>query len=202
MDIKKKLLKQMVDIDGQIIYVVWHHRIIYVPLMIISAIGIIILFFLYKFLLVFSHDFATYTAGIGGVFLYIYFVLNFLDIYLDAIIVTDSSIIVYKWYWLLKATTDVLDFDAVESVYADQSGLLDILFDKGDLYLRRAGHENVFEDVPKPNKVASQINELIRKYSSKAEEDFTDNSSDEEDAKEKRIRMLAEILTEVIDEIK
>ena len=124
-----------------------------------------------------------------------------MDIYLDAIIVTESSIIVYKWYGILKATTDVLDFDAVESVYADQSGLIDVLFDKWDLYLRRAGHENVFEDVSSPNKVASKINDLIRQF---ADSNWTEEikETEEDNSKEKKIKMLAEILTEVIDEIK
>ena len=199
MDIKKKLLKQIVDIDWEIVYIIWHHPIIYVPLMIISWLGIIILFFLYKFLVNFFPSFASYFCWILSIFLYLYFLLNFLDIYLDAIIVTDSSIIVYKWYWLLKATTDVLDFDAVESVYADQSGLIDILFDKWDLYLRRAGHENVFEDVPSPNKVASKINDLIRQFTNNK---WTEEESSEEDQKEKKVKMLAEILTEIIEEIK
>ena len=200
MDIKKKILKKLVDIDDEIVYVIWHHPIVYVPLMIISWIGIIILFFLYKILVNFFPDFASYFSWILGLFLYLYFILNFLDIYLDAIIVTKSSIIVYKWYWLLKATTDVLDFDAVESVYADQSWLIDILFDKWDLYLRRAGHENVFEDVPSPNKVASKINELIKEFTVEEEEKVEEKV--EENEKEKKVKMLAEILMELMDEIK
>jgi len=201
MDIKKKILKKIVDIDDEIVYIVWHHPIVYVPLMIISWIGIIILFFLYKFLVNFFPSFASYFSWILGLLLYLYFVLNFLDIYLDAIIVTKSSIIVYKWYGLLKATTDVLDFDAVESVYADQSWLIDILFDKWDLYLRRAGHENVFEDVSSPNKVASKINELIKEFTVKEEDEKVEEKIEEND-KEKKVRMLAEILMEVMDEIK
>jgi len=47
--------------------------------------------------------------------------LNFLDIYLDSIAVSPTSLIIYKWYGLFKNTTDVLDLSAVESVFAEQS---------------------------------------------------------------------------------
>jgi len=49
-----------------------------------------------------------------------YFILNFLDIYLDSIVVTSDSVVIYKWYGLFKSTTDVLEFHAVESVFYEQ----------------------------------------------------------------------------------
>ena len=60
--------------------------------------GIIILFFLYKFLAVYFPTFASYFVGILGIWLYVYFLLNFFDLYLDAIVVTPSTLIIYKWF--------------------------------------------------------------------------------------------------------
>jgi hypothetical protein len=98
MDIKEKILKKLIDTDEDFVYIVSHHPIVYAPVMIISLIGIIILFFLYKFLSVYFPTFASYFVGILGIWLYIYFLLNFFDLYLDAIVVTQSTLIIYKWF--------------------------------------------------------------------------------------------------------
>jgi hypothetical protein len=39
---------------------------------------------------------------------------------------------------LFKSTSDVLFLEAIESVYADQSGIIDTLFNRGDIVIRRA----------------------------------------------------------------
>ena len=200
MDIKKKLLKKLVDTDEEIVYIVNHHPIVYFPLMIISILGVIILFFLYKFIFVFSEQVASYLCGILGLILYIYFLLNFFDIYLDAVALTSSTIIIYQWYWLFKTTTDVLDFHAVESVYADQLWLIDVIFNKWDIYIRRAGHTNVFDNVANPNKVANVINSMLSSLE-KAEE-TNDTENDEKNNKEDKVKLLAEVLAEVISEMK
>ena len=198
MDIKKNLLKRLVDTDEEIVYIVNHHPIVYFPLMIISVLGVIILFFLYKFLYVFSEQIASYLCGFLGLVLYTYFLLNFFDIYLDAVALTPSTIIIYKWYWLFKTTTDVLDFKAVESVYADQAWLTDIVFNKWDIYIRRAGHTNVFDNVANPNKVANDINSML----SSLEKDEQSSESEPKNDKEDKIKLLAEVLAEVISEMK
>jgi len=201
MDIKQKILKKMIDTDEDFVYIVSHHPIVYVPLMIISAIGIIILFFLYKFLAVYFPVFASYFVGILGLWLYFYFLLNFFDIYLDAIAVTPSTLIIYKWYGIFKNTTDVLDLQAVESVFADQSWLIDILFNNWDIYIRRAGHTNVFDNVFNPNKVANDINNLIFRLKRNEEsEEVKENF--EPDLDEEKIKMLAQAMIEVMKEMK
>ena len=161
MDLKYKILKKMINTDEDFIYMVSHHPMSYFSLVIISVGGIIILFFLYKFLVVYFSVFVSYFVGILWLWLYFYFLLNFFDIFLDAIAITPNTLIIYKWYWIFKNTTDVLELQAVESVFADQSWLMDILFNSGDIYIRRAGHTNVFDNVFNPNKVANDINNLI-----------------------------------------
>ena len=200
MDIKKKILQKVVDIDEEFVYIVSHHPIIYLPVLIISILGIIALFFLYNFISSFFPTFAVYFCWFLWLLLYSYFLLNFLDIYLDSIAVSPTSLIIYKWYGLFKNTTDVLDLSAVESVFAEQSWLLDVLFNNWDIYIRRAGHTNVFEDVFNPNWVASKINNLI--LLTKSTEENTENEETHDSMDEDKIRMLAQAMIEVMKEMK
>jgi len=109
-------------------------------------------------------------------------------------------LIIYKWFWLFKNSTDVLDLEAVESVFAEQSGLIDILFNNWHVYIRRAGHTNVFEDVFNPNKVANKINNIIFSLKQKEEEEVQEQS--ESDLDEEKIKLLAQAMIEVMKEMK
>jgi len=122
--------------------------------------------------------------------------LRFFDIYLDAIVITNKSVFIYKWFGLFKSTTDVIDFEAIESVFADQSWLWDIIFNKWDIYFRRAWHDNIFKDVPNPWKVANDINTLI--WEIQKENDLEES----EEKTENDVKILAEVLADLLREYK
>jgi len=193
MDIKINILKKIAGIDEDIKYIISHHILTYFWLMIMSFIGIIILFFLYKLIAVFDELLARNIIWILGLGLYIYFVLNFLDIYLDAVMITDRSIVIYKWYWLFKTTADVISLHAIESVYANQNWLIDTLFNKWDIIFRRAWHENLFDNVYNPQDAANKINYML----STIEEKEVEKEEEEWD-----FQMFVEAMAEVIKEYK
>lgn len=194
MDIKAKILKRIAGIQEDIIYMISHHILTYLSVIIMSILGIIILFFLYQIISIFSNNLASYVVWVLGILLYFYFLLNFLDIYLDAVIVTNSSVIIYKWYGIFKSTSDVLFLEAIESVYADQEWIIDTLFNKGDIVLRRAGHENKFDSVYNPNDVAAKLNNILNSVSKESEEDS------EGESKEDDFKLFVEAMAEVIKE--
>jgi len=194
MDIKVNILKKIAGVDEEIKYMISHHILTYFWLMVISFIGLIILFFLYKLIYIFDEQLAQIVIWILWVLLYVYFVLQFFDIYLDAVIVTDRSIVIYKWYWLFKTTSDVISLSAIESVYADQTGLIDTLFNKWNIVFRRAGHENFFDDVYNPQDAANKINLLLSTL--EKEEEL------EEPEPEWDFQMFVEAMAEVIKEYK
>ena len=193
MDIKVNILKKIAGIDEDVKYMVSHHILTYFWLMVISFIGLIILFFLYKLIAVFDEKLAHTLIGILWVLLYIYFVLQFFDIYLDAVIVTDRSIIIYKWYGLFKTTSDVISLHAIESVYANQSGLIDTLFNNWDIVFRRAWHENFFDNVYNPQDAANKINLMLSKLEKEEEKELEP---------EWDFQMFVEAMAEVIKEYK
>jgi len=193
MDIKANILKKIAGVDEEIKYMISHHILTYFWLMVISFIGLIILFFLYKLIYVFDEQLAQIVVWILWVMLYIYFVLQFFDIYLDAVIVTDRSIIIYKWYGLFKTTSDVVSLHAIESVYANQTGLIDTLFNQWDIVFRRAGHENFFDDVYNPQDAANKINLMLSNLEKKEEPDPEPEGD---------FQMFVEAMAEVIKEYK
>jgi len=194
MDIKANILKKIAGVDEEIKYMISHHILTYFWLMIISFIGLIILFFLYKLIYIFDEELAKLSIWILWILLYVYFVLQFFDIYLDAVIVTDRSIIIYKWYGLFKTTSDIISLSAIESVYAKQNGLIDTLFNKWDIVFRRAGFSNVFDSVYNPQDAANKINLLLSTIKKEEEEPEPEPEWD--------FQMFVEAMAEVIKEYK
>ena len=160
MDIKKNILKRLIKTDDRISYVVSHHFIAYLWTIVMLVIGIIIVFLLYKLVSIFSFKYASWLSWVLWIFVYFHFLFNFLDVYLDAVVITDKALIVYQWYWILRHSIDVIDFDAVESVYSDQNWIIDTIFDRWDLIIRKASDTNIFESILSPWKVANKINNL------------------------------------------
>ena len=192
MDIKAKILKRIAWIDEDIIYMISHHLLTYFPVIIMSLLGIVILFFLYQIISVFSVNLASYLVGFLGILLYFYFLFEFLDIYLDAVIVTPTSVIIYKWYGIFKSTSDVLFLEAIESVYAEQEWIIDTLFNKWDIVIRRAWHENKFDSVYNPNDVAAKLNNIINSVNKEEEEEVEEEQDD--------FKLFVEAMAEVIKE--
>ncbi len=195
MDIKTRILKKIVWIDDEIKYMVSHHILSYVGIILVSSLILLILFFLYIFVSIFSSLLASFLVWILALILYFYFVLNFFDVYLDAVIVTDTSIIIYKWYGLFKTTTDVLSLHAVESVYADQAWLIDTIFNVWNLFIKTAKEETIFVNVGNPTSVAKKINNILASM-------HKEESEPEPEPEEDDFKVFVEAMAEVIKDYK
>ena len=198
MEIKKKILKSIIWTDDDILYIASHHVFAYFWVIVVTIVMITITFFSYSFLKILSLTFATWVAWILWVIIYMYFILNFLDIYLDSIVVTSDSITIYKWYGLFKSTTDVIEFDAIESVFYEQEWIINVLFDDGDLFIRRAMHTNVFNSIHNPSHVVENINKI--KQEAKSWE--TKEETKEENKNNSDFDVFVEAMSEIIRDYK
>lgn len=185
--------------DYNIVYIASHHVLAYFWVITISLWAIIITFFSYKVISNISSDFAMRLCGWIWVALYFYFLFHFLDVYLDSIIITDDSMIIYKWYWLFRATTDVIEFHAIESVYSDQSWFLNFIFNDWDIYIRRSIHTNIFYNVSNPQSTVEKINSTIKSLSSTSEqeEELEPDKNDDSD-----FGVFIEAMAEIIRDYK
>lgn len=198
MEIKKKILKLVIWTDDDILYIVSHHLLAYFWTIVTTLIMLAIAFFLYYVFSYLNTVFATWLAWIAWALIYLYFFFRFIDIYLDAIVITQNSIIIYKWYWIFKSTTDVIEFSAVESVYSDQEWVLNFLFNNWNIFIRRAMYTNVFNNVHNPWNISDNINKIIKSIESNKEKE----NNNEEKKDDSDFNLFVEAMAEIIRDYK
>ena len=88
---------------------------------------------------------------------------NFLHWYFNVYIVTDKRVVDIDWYSLLYKQLSSTDLDKIQDVTYKQGGILDSFFDFGTVLVQTAGTEPnfEFEEVPQPEHVVRQINEIV-----------------------------------------
>ncbi len=89
----------------------------------------------------------------------------FLHWYFNVYIVTNHRIVDIDWLNLLYRRHSSTQLEKIQDVTYKQGGILDSFFDFGTVLIQTAGTDPnfEFESVPQPNKVMSQLNELIEK---------------------------------------
>lgn len=94
---------------------------------------------------------------------------NFLHWYFNVYIVTNLRVVDIDWVGLLYKEFSATQLGRIQDITYKQGGLLDTFFDFGTIYIQTAGAEPnfEFEDVPMPNQVVKQINELLEKQDNK-----------------------------------
>lgn len=84
---------------------------------------------------------------------------NFLDYYLDALLITDSAVIDVEWHgWFHRESTRI-DYSSIEGVSYEIKGVLGTILNYGTLTIERIGSGSVveIENVKKPKDVESAI---------------------------------------------
>lgn len=126
--------------------------------------------------------------------LFVKFCMDFADIYLDCIVMTDAWITLYLREWLLEYKTDHFDWDSIETISFNQKWFRDRLFMKWDITITLDhGIEYPFEDISNPKKQVDKILQLKNRFSVPVEQR-------QEDAELgwKKFDILVEALWEVV----
>lgn len=166
MAFKKNILKKYTHED-EILYIVWHDPWEYIKLMLKYLIIILITFTLYSFTTGFIIKWFVVNWIFWIVWLIIYykFIIDFMDTYLDAIIVTPTWITIFRWDWLVNYSSENLNWHSIQSIYDDQNWLMDITLNKWDIKIKTHWDIYTFKNVSWPvihkNKIIS-IQEKIR----------------------------------------
>lgn len=101
-----------------------------------------------------------------------YVILNFLLWFYNVYIVTDERLVDVDFVGLLNKTVNIADLDKLEDVNYSQNGLMDSLFNMGDVIVQTASEQKTpdasgelsaftFEEIANPDKVAQVISQLI-----------------------------------------
>lgn len=100
-----------------------------------------------------------------GLILFTKFCIDFFNIYLDALVMTDSGVVLYLWEWLLEYRTETFDRDRIETISHNQKGIWDKVFLRWDIMIRLEHWiEFPFEDITAPKKQAAKILQLKDRF--------------------------------------
>lgn len=97
-----------------------------------------------------------------GVMIYLVACYQILDYYLDALVVTNSWLILYKWDGLFSKKVQNFQRVSIESIAEEKSWIRATLFDMGDIVITVEDKRIVFRDVQDSSTIISQISD--RKY--------------------------------------
>lgn len=120
--------------------------------------------------------------------------MDFADIYLDCIVMTDVWITLYLREWLLEYKTDHFDWDSIETISFNQKWFRDRLFMKWDITITLDhGIEYPFEDISNPKKQVDKILQLKNRFSVPVEQ-----RQEDAELEWKKFDILVEALWEVV----
>lgn len=126
--------------------------------------------------------------------LFVKFCMDFADIYLDCIVMTDAWITLYLREWLLEYKTDHFDWDSIETISFNQKWFRDRLFMKWDITITLDhGIEYPFEDISNPKKQVDKILQLKNRFSVPVEQ-----RQEDAELEWKKFDILVEALWEVV----
>lgn len=124
--------------------------------------------------------------------LFVKFCMDFADIYLDCIVMTDTWITLYLREWLLEYKTDHFDWDSIETISFNQKWFRDRLFMKWDITITLDhGIEYPFEDISNPKKQVDKILQLKGRFTVPVPEE-------DKELEWKKFDILVEALWEVV----
>ncbi|MDR2189692.1 MAG: hypothetical protein LBP53_00365 [Candidatus Peribacteria bacterium] len=71
-----------------------------------------------------------------GLTIFVGWVISFLNLYLDCLLLSKSTLTIFLWDGLLEYRTEVLDWSKINVVSYRQNSLWDRVFGKGDLVIQ------------------------------------------------------------------
>lgn len=171
MSFKKNILKKYLDTD--IHYIIWHDWWKYTKIIIVYTWILVFLFLSYIWIAKISSvnilNYINIIFWVIWAIIYIRFILQFMDIYLDSVVITKIGIIIFKWEWLLRYTSETIDWPSVQAVEDAQSWLLDMMLNKWDIVIKRWVEEYRFNDISHPSKQKNDILMYKDKFETKPE---------------------------------
>lgn len=132
-----------------------------------------------------------------GLLLFIKWVIDFLNKYLDCLILTQDSVILFLWEGLLEYKIEIFSWNKITTISWNQNGLLDKLCMKGDLLIKlEFDTEFPFLEVPHPKKQVGKLTLLKEKFLTQQKQTIEKDLSEDNE----RFNVLVEAMSEVVKE--
>jgi len=191
--LRKQIMRRYVHVDT-IFHVIWHNASVF---MIITLKTLIFLLVLYVLFVVLDKyiiwQYLPWFFGALGIWFFVKYIIDFLNVYLDWLILSEGGITMFMREWLFEYKTDFFERNKIETVSHTQNSFWDKLFSKWDLLVKlEHGIEYPFENINAPQKQA----EKILKYKAQ----FLLPDEDTSSLNNEKMSIIAEALSEVVKE--
>lgn len=178
--------------------IIGHSSTVYLKRSILTVVLLFVVFIIFSLL---NHTSpAEYWKWIfGGIWLLLFAkrAIDFLDAYLDCLILTKDSVILFLREGLLEYKTEVFSRNKITTISRNQNWLWDKLFGKGDLLIKlEFDTEFPFADISAPKKQAGKLTVLKESFLTKQKQTIEKDLSDDNE----RFNVLVEAMSEVVKE--
>lgn len=148
--------------------VLWHHGSCHTGIFFQTLIGWTILLLLYT---LWIYSFPNWIQiikriiGVIGILIYSRFVLEFLNKYLDALVITAQGIIIFEWDGFLHYSLQQFDRDSIESITHSQDSIGDKLIGKWSIIVT-IDHGAIFsfDNISSPSRIADTLRQYKQKH--------------------------------------
>ena len=191
--IRKSIIQRNIN-TSEIYHVIWHNGSIFFSLFFKYFLTLVVFVLIYLLLdRYILWEYLIWIFSAIGLIAFIKFCIDFFNLYLDSLVMTENWVILYLWEWLLEYKTKVFDRERVETISHNQNGIWDKIFFRWDIMIRlEHGVEFPFENVSHPKKQAAKILQLKNRFSYKKETDEIEETDN------KKFDILVEALWEVV----
>ena len=151
--LRKQIMKKHIQ-EEEILHVIWHHASAFVIVTLRTLLFLLVLYV--AFVVLHAYILRLYLSWIFGIFgigLFLKYIIDFLNIYLDWLILSQNGITMFMREWLFEYKTDFFERSKIETVSHTQNSFWDKLFGRGDLTINlEHGVEYPFETISSPKK--------------------------------------------------
>ena len=191
--IRKAIIKRNINTSEEIHHVVGHNGSVFFKILFkyfcYLAVLLIIFLLLDRYL---TRPYLHRVFAWLWLILFVKFCIDFCDIYLDCLVMTDSWVTLYLREWLLEYKTDHFDRNTIETISFNQKWFRDRLFMKWDITITLDhGIEYPFEDISNPKKQVDKILQLKGRFTVPVPEE-------DKELEWKKFDILVEALWEVV----
>lgn len=135
------------------------------------------------------------TFGILGIGFFIKYIIDFLNIYLDGLILSDKGVTMFMREGLFEYKTDFFERSKIEAVSHKQDSFRDKVFSRGDLLIKlEHGVEYPFDNINYPQTQAEKIMKYKNQFAP------TQPGANIPVIADEKMSIIAEALSEVVKE--
>lgn len=196
--LRKRIIQKYIP-NPQILSIIWHDNTVYSRIVFRNTLVCIWCILGYEIIQsFFVHQYTSWIIASVAMIFFFKAIIDFLNLYLDGIVLTPSGMSVFRREWLLQYNLENFDWQKVEMISFSQNSLGDRLFNTWDISITLDYNISFdFDTIPRPKQQVSLIMTTKYKYVQWWWDDEEKNNKWNELEKEK-FDLLVETLGEVI----